>query len=212
VLKIYGPSDNPAAQFAVTVIGGSATGMSAPDAVAVVPPLRITTTSAPTAALNQRYAARLYALPGTGTLHWRITHGRPPRGLHLSRSGLLSGTPGRLGRVEFTVGVTDSTRPAMKATAHVHILVTKRPAVSTLRPRRARAGQRVTISGNSFSTARGATTISFGRVRALRIRCTSRTRCTATVPPHAAGAVRASVTVNGLTSQSSDRGRFVYRR
>lgn len=210
-LNIYGPSNNPSAAFGVTVVGGSATGMSAPDAVAVVPPLRITTRSAPTATLGDRYAARLYALAGTPPLHWRITQGRPPRGLQLSRSGLLSGVPRRLGRASFTVVARDSTRRAMKATAHVHILVTKRPTVTTVRPRRARAGQRVAITGSMFSRARGATTISFGRIRALRVRCTSRTRCTATAPPHAAGSVAVSVTVADLTSKPTNRGRFTYR-
>jgi hypothetical protein len=82
--------------------------------------------------------------------------------------------------------------------------------VRHVRPRRgpARGGTRVRVTGSGFSTHRRATTFQFGRLRALRVRCSSHTRCRMRTPPHARGRVRVTVAVHGLTSGRSHAGRY----
>ncbi len=61
-------------------------------------------------------------------------------------------------------------------------------------------GTVVTITGTGFSTVDKATTIQFGTKRSLHVVCTSSTTCTATAPPHEAGAVDVTATVNSAKS------------
>jgi Putative Ig domain/Immunoglobulin domain/Immunoglobulin I-set domain len=70
-------------------------------------PLTIVTTSLPNGTVGQSYSAQLEAQGGTQPYRWRVT-GNLPRGLTLSGSGAISGTPGRAGTYNFTVRVTDS--------------------------------------------------------------------------------------------------------
>jgi hypothetical protein len=99
----------------LAVIAGPATGLSAPGPLAVTPPLYVITRSLPHASAGRRYRARLYAGLGQTPLHWRIVRGRLPRGLSLTRTGEILGTPRHMGVARFTIEVTDSTRPRMQA-------------------------------------------------------------------------------------------------
>ncbi len=99
----------------LTVISGTATGLAAPGAVAVTPPLYILTTSLPSAVAGQSYRTRLYSLLGRPRLRWKLARGHLPRKLRLTRRGVITGIPKHAITRTFTVQVTDSTRPAMHA-------------------------------------------------------------------------------------------------
>jgi hypothetical protein len=197
-----------------TTINGGASGLAGADAVAVAPPLAITTTKLPAAALGRRYSGRLEAVLGDAPLRWRVVRGHLPRGLHLARSGRITGRPRRAGRSRFTVAVRDAGSPAQTAQERVTLVVGRAPSIRRIRSGRgpARGGRRVTITGTGFSTRRGATTFDFGRLRALAVRCSSRTRCTMRTPPHSRGAVRVTATVGGLASGSSRAARYRFTR
>jgi putative Ig domain-containing protein/immunoglobulin I-set domain protein len=69
--------------------------------------LAILTTALPGGTVGQPYSAQLQAQGGTRLYTWRAT-GNFPRGLTLSTSGAISGTPNRAGTYSFTVRLTDS--------------------------------------------------------------------------------------------------------
>jgi hypothetical protein len=73
----------------------------------------------------------------------------------------------------------------------------------------AAGGTTVTISGGSFSTTGGATTIQFGSNAATGVNCSSTTQCTATSPA-GSGTVDVRVSVGGLTSPVSPGDPFTY--
>jgi predicted small secreted protein len=80
------------------------------------PPLLITTTSLPTAALGQTYTLQLQASGGVPPYTWSIIDGALPSYLTLdSPTGLISGTPTEMGTFSFTVQVTDSSQPQNSA-------------------------------------------------------------------------------------------------
>ena len=58
----------------------------------------------------------LRATLGTTPYRWRLTHGRLPAGLRLSRRGVLSGVPRHRGHWRVTIGVTDAGHPRMSGT------------------------------------------------------------------------------------------------
>jgi sugar lactone lactonase YvrE len=204
----------PLSSIPSAVIAGSATGLAAPHALAVAPPMTIATRSLPTAGLGRRYSAKLIALLGASPLRWRIIHGHLPVGLHLSRSGRISGVPRTLGRFALTVEVRGSSRKVPRAKRRVTLLVRAAPTVTGLTPAAGRSGHltKVTIHGTGFATGRGATIIDFGRFSAIGVRCRSHTECTARAPAHARGAVEVTVTVDGLASGRRPGARFTYRR
>jgi hypothetical protein len=67
----------------------------------------------------------------------------------------------------------------------------------------------ITVSGNHFSTAAGATTISFGSVAGIGVSCSSSTSCTVTSPA-GSGQVNVTVTVGGVTSPAVSADLFSY--
>ena len=99
----------------VATISGAATGLSAPEALAVAPPLALLTKRLPTGTVRHLYHAMLRATLGTTPYRWRLTHGRLPAGLRLSRRGVLSGVPRHRGHWRVTIGVTDAGHPRMSA-------------------------------------------------------------------------------------------------
>jgi DNA-binding beta-propeller fold protein YncE len=113
----------------VTTISGGATGLSGPQALAVVPPLAVDTHGLARATVGSLYRVALRAVLGTSPYRWRIVRGVLPRGLRLSRAGVLSGVPVRAGRWVFTVSVTDSSHPAMHASARLTLVVGQRRPV-----------------------------------------------------------------------------------
>lgn len=118
-------------EFAATASGnaaptatifGSATGLSAPGRLAVAPPLSVRTTTLPRARVHARYSARLRASLGTTPYRWVVTSGHLPAGIRL-HAGRLEGRPLRRGEHRFTVRVTDSSHPAMRASRRLAIAV-----------------------------------------------------------------------------------------
>ena|ERR1039458_2087039 len=73
-----------------------------------LPGFYITTTDLPSAVTGQKYSQQLTAIGGTAPYKWRIVEGVLPKGIKLSSSGELSGTPKSSGSFTFTVRVRDS--------------------------------------------------------------------------------------------------------
>jgi hypothetical protein len=87
-------------------------------------PLAVATTSLPNGVLNAAYPSTvLEASGGVPPFTWTLTSGSLPTGLNLVANGTISGTPTATGTFDFTVQVTDSETPAMKATASLSITV-----------------------------------------------------------------------------------------
>ena len=92
----------------------------------VIRPTKLTvlTDPLPEAAIGRPYAQPLSALAGVGTLKWSIVSGTLPKGVSLTKSGTIAGTPTTAGTSTFTVQVTDSSTPKpMKATAQIGLTV-----------------------------------------------------------------------------------------
>jgi large repetitive protein len=87
-------------------------------------PLTITTASPlPQGTEHVHYSDQLQAVGGTGRYTWSKS-GALPRGITLSSSGLLSGTPTRTGTFTFTAKVHDATKPKHeKATKSLSITI-----------------------------------------------------------------------------------------
>lgn len=206
---------SPRAGIPKTIISsGPTSGISGADAVAVAPPLVITTPKLPTAALGYRYRERVGAILGRGTLRWRMVRGRLPRGLHIDAASRVRGVPRQLGTFRFTVAVRDSSSPAMTATRTIALTVRRPPVITSVLTHTGptRGGQRVTVLGRDLAPGSGNTTVAFGHIRALHALCVGTARCTATTPPHTAGTVQVTVTVHGLTSAANHAARYTYRR
>jgi hypothetical protein len=86
--------------------------------------LTITTTSLPGGSISSAYSATVTATGGAQPYSWSITSGTLPAGLSIaSASGVISGTPTTTGTSHFTVTVTDSESPAVKANAALSITI-----------------------------------------------------------------------------------------
>jgi hypothetical protein len=77
--------------------------------------LHVTTSSLPEAAPGATYSQQLQAVGGIAPYRWKVTAGRLPKGLRLSKAGLLSGKVNAKanphgGSFPITVTVTDSTK------------------------------------------------------------------------------------------------------
>jgi hypothetical protein len=71
---------------------------------------------------HQEYRAALQATGGVLPLHWAVTAGAVPSGLHLDpETGVISGTPSETGDFHFTVTVTDSAEPPQRATRELSL-------------------------------------------------------------------------------------------
>jgi sugar lactone lactonase YvrE len=205
----------PGANTPIAIIAsGPTSGIAGADALAVAPPLRITTMKLPTAAIGRLYAERVAAVLGKAPLRWRLVRGKLPHGVRVDRSGHVTGVPRQLGTFHFTITARDSSKPAMTATRGIALTVRRSPSVTAVIPSRGptAGGQRVTILGRNLATRSGNTTIAFGRIRAIHVVCVSHTRCIVRTPPHTAGALTVTAAVNSLTSIGSPPSRYVYRR
>ena len=115
------PSKAAASTFTVTVTDSghptrTATQPSTqPVTLTVVASLLGTTSNLPQGAVGQAYSAQLTASGGTGPYVWLLT-GTPPKGLTVSASGLISGTPEVPGSYPFSVQITDSSSPPLTVT------------------------------------------------------------------------------------------------
>jgi hypothetical protein len=82
------------------------------------------TTKLRAAVVHRRYHATLRAYLGTTPYRWRVIRGQLPPGVRLSSSGVLSGRPRRAGAYRF--GLQDHSRPPMRATAQLELVVGNR--------------------------------------------------------------------------------------
>ena len=101
-------------------ITGPATGLAAPERLAVAPPLSVRTTKLPRARAGHRYAAKLRANLGTTPYRWRVR--ALPRGLRL-RGGRIVGRPRHAGTYRITVRVRDASHPAMRVARRLTLKV-----------------------------------------------------------------------------------------
>jgi hypothetical protein len=86
------------------------------------------------------------------------------------------------------------------------------PIVSSIVPNTGTTsgGNSVAILGSNFSTAAGATTITFGGTPATNVACSTTGTCTATSPAHAAGIVDVVVNVGGQSNAITNADKFTY--
>ena len=114
--------------FALTV--QDANGLTATSAyvLTVGSGLVITTTSIPTAIQGAVFSEILTAVGGTPPYTWS---GTLPFGLKLSRTGVISGTPNGQGGGSATIGVTDSSRPALTASKSITVTSTQALIITT---------------------------------------------------------------------------------
>jgi len=81
-----------------------------------VQPLTITTAALPAGTVGAAYNATLTATGGTGAKSWSVSFGSLPIGLSLNAvSGVISGTPARVGAFSSTIRVQDSGTPPQSA-------------------------------------------------------------------------------------------------
>ncbi len=88
--------------------------------------LQVRTGELPEATPGTPYALALTASGGTGTYKWKKL-GKLPKGLKLTKAGLIEGTPGRklaAGSYPIEVAVSDSAKPKHTALASFSLIVT----------------------------------------------------------------------------------------
>jgi hypothetical protein len=101
--------------------------------ITVTGPLELTTLSLPTAVLDTRYSQMLAGLGGSQPYTWSISTGSLPVGLTLSpTTGVISGTPTTAGSSTFSIGLADSSQPALLATGTFTITVVSARSASPI--------------------------------------------------------------------------------
>lgn len=80
----------------------------------LVDPLVIDTAFLPVGTVGYSFTTALAASGGTGPYSWSVTDGSLPLGLVLDSTGALTGVPGGIGEVQFTVGVEDAAGRAVE--------------------------------------------------------------------------------------------------
>ncbi len=106
--------------------GATATGNVLLTITAAATPLQITTTSLPNGVVGTAYTASIAATGGTFPYTMSII-GTFPRGLTMSSTGIITGSPLAAGASNFTVRVRDSSATPQTATANLSIFVTNPP-------------------------------------------------------------------------------------
>ena len=92
------------------------------------PPMTFITTSLPQATEGSTYTATISVTGGTSPYTWTIVSGTLPSGLILgATTSVISGTPARgtAGTHSFTIGVTDSSTPALSGQRSFSIIIEK---------------------------------------------------------------------------------------
>ena len=90
----------------------------------------ISTTSLPNAIAGVPYSVQLQTQGGTGPYQWKKT-AKLPKGLSLSSTGLLSGTPSSKAVGAQSVGVTVTSNKTSTATATLPLTVDEAPAITS---------------------------------------------------------------------------------
>lgn len=90
----------------------------------VAPPLAITTTTLPVAAIGSSYSGTLQAAGGIPPYNWSVVSGSLPTNLSLdATTGVITGAATQAGTSSFTVQVSDSESPAAITTAQLTLSV-----------------------------------------------------------------------------------------
>jgi hypothetical protein len=97
-------------------------------------PIVISTSTLPDAPVGQAYKQTLGVAGGKKAYHWSVIAGTLPDGLKLSSAGVLSGTPTTPGTSDFTVQVTDSSKPALTVSRDLSLTVTPMTVATTSLP------------------------------------------------------------------------------
>jgi YVTN family beta-propeller protein len=85
------------------------------EGIAVMPdPLAITTASLPKATVGKHYHVTLGATGGQSPYVWSRAKGSLPKGLSVSKAGVVSGKPTKKGKATFTLSVKDATGTSVK--------------------------------------------------------------------------------------------------
>lgn len=117
------PVTGGTASFTATVVDSSSPAQSASvtTSIAIVgSPLSITTQALPAPTAGSAYVQQLQAVGGTAPYTWAVSGGSLPAGLSLSSTGLITGVA-TSGGSSFTVSVSDSSSPALIASATLSI-------------------------------------------------------------------------------------------
>ncbi len=165
--------------------------------------------SSPSAAtLGQSYSYT-FAASGTPAPTFSIASGALPPGTTLSRNGVLSGTPTKVGSYQVSVKAANSAIGPGTFTGTLTLVVATTPTVAKVNPRKAgpEGGVSVQITGTGFATG---AIVKFGATVASSITVNSSTSITAVAPPGTSGPVEVSVTSQGGTSKLSTKDRFTY--
>ncbi len=126
------PSPSPAGNGPNTLAAATGSVVSGSATVNVVGKVAVSTAALPEAAIGKPYSAPLNAAGGTGSFTWSITKGSLPPGLSLTpATGLVTGTPLKLGQTTFQAHVADAGPPAQFATGTVTLKVATPLVVST---------------------------------------------------------------------------------
>ena len=109
-VHVFAPTATGDAQ-PVATIGGAATGLSGPMALAVTPPLSVITERLAGATAGRPYRAQLVAGEGTPPYRWSLAPGpKLPAGLSLSADGVIAGVARHPGTARLTVRATDASQ------------------------------------------------------------------------------------------------------
>ncbi len=212
------PNLTDGVMYAVTVAAtnGDSTGAPSSPAVEVTPmvqPLVISVLSLSAASVGTAYSAALTATGGLAPYSWSLESGALPPGLSLSTGGVISGTPTTAGGSEFTISVADASSQNASSAAQLNVAGLAAPAITGLTPASGppAGGGLIVVAGSGFSTSPGQTSFWFGSGdEASGVVCPLTGLCVATIPPHAAGDVDVTATVNGLQSSPSTEGAYDY--
>jgi sugar lactone lactonase YvrE len=115
-------------------VGGSQTGLLSVLGLAISPPLLgISTASLPTGTTGTTYAQTLGATGGARPYHWSLSAGSLPAGLSLNSStGAITGAPTTPQTSNFTVKVTDASKPTAQSTTQALSIDVRRPVLPSV--------------------------------------------------------------------------------
>jgi hypothetical protein len=102
----------------------------------------IRTTTLPKIYIRQPARFELKAEGGVPPLRWQVTRGELPPGLTLSDDGVLSGVASKLGTYDFTLTVSDNSRPPHERSQNYSVRVTAPLLAEWSRPPKVN-GQRI---------------------------------------------------------------------
>ncbi|RSL19413.1 putative Ig domain-containing protein [Edaphobacter aggregans] len=128
------PTAAGSSTFGIQVTDSSSPAGSATTSFSITvnpPPVAITTTALSASTVGSAYTQPVAASGGTTPYTFSLSSGSLPTGLTLSSAGIISGTPTAAGASTFTLKVTDSSSPALSATASFSITVNSSPMAIT---------------------------------------------------------------------------------